>query len=125
MSLYRYNCGGFASYDGPCGASDCGSCRNGPAPWEEEEEEACESSDYSSYRISSRDRAGINAGDLYVRVSGFEFIRGGRRTQYWANNTLVARGPSHPKHDPAVWADRMAARERQLAKRRVRRVRRA
>lgn len=32
---YKYNCGGFASYAGPCGASDCGDCRNGPPPWEE------------------------------------------------------------------------------------------
>ena len=36
---YPYNCGGYSAYDGPCGASDCGSCRNGPPPWEEEEEE--------------------------------------------------------------------------------------
>lgn len=35
---YKYNCGGFASYHGPCGASDCGSCRNGPPPWEEEDD---------------------------------------------------------------------------------------
>jgi len=36
---YRYNCGGHRTYSGPCGASDCGSCRNGTPPWEEEEEE--------------------------------------------------------------------------------------
>lgn len=31
---YKYNCG-----DRTCGAPDCGSCRNGPPPWEEDEEE--------------------------------------------------------------------------------------
>jgi hypothetical protein len=32
---YRYFCGGHTSRTGPCGASDCGSCRNGLPPWEE------------------------------------------------------------------------------------------
>ena len=32
---YRYHCGGHSNRTGPCGASDCGSCRNGLPPWEE------------------------------------------------------------------------------------------
>ena len=30
-------CGGFASYDGPCGATDCPSCY--PGSWDRDEEE--------------------------------------------------------------------------------------
>ena len=36
---YKYHCGGHANYSGPCGASDCGDCRNGAPPWEEEEDQ--------------------------------------------------------------------------------------
>ena len=34
---YKYHCGGFSNYSGPCGASDCGDCRNGAPPWEEDD----------------------------------------------------------------------------------------
>tara|TARA_R110000850_G_scaffold873_1_gene5032 strand:+ start:264 stop:482 length:219 start_codon:yes stop_codon:yes gene_type:complete len=37
--VYKYNCGGPRAYDGPCGAPDCGYCRNGPPPWEDEDED--------------------------------------------------------------------------------------
>ena len=36
---YKYNCGGFASYSGPCGAPDCGSCRNGSPPMDSDDAE--------------------------------------------------------------------------------------
>jgi len=45
---YKYNCGGASSWSGPCGASDCGSCRNGAPPWEEDDSE--ENSEENSER---------------------------------------------------------------------------
>lgn len=98
---YKYNCGGFASYYGPCGASDCGSCRNGPPPWEEEEEE--EEHDVRTVRIviaraprseagrARREKNGIKPGDKIRVVSGFSYVEGGPRTGYYRYETLIEK----------------------------------
>lgn len=36
---YFYNCGGPRAYDGPCGTPDCGYCRNGEMPYDDEDED--------------------------------------------------------------------------------------
>ena len=121
-TTYRYNCGGRANYNGPCGASDCGSCRNGAPPWAEEDGEGEQTSSWTcSYRIASKDGVSIKKGDLYRRTTRFTYIEGGRRTGYEALKMLVARGPAHEHHDPATWESGMKHRELQLRRRRTRR----
>ena len=36
---YKYDCGGVRNHSGPCGAPDCGSCRNGAPPWEDDDDD--------------------------------------------------------------------------------------
>jgi len=125
-TTYTYSCGGFASYHGPCGASDCGSCRNGAPPWEmeaDEDEDDAEmtSAAAESYRLASRDIShDIRAGDLYRRLRWFSYNKGGPRTGYAVGHYLVARGPTREHHDPQAWARGMAQRERELRRRRGR-----
>ena len=127
---YRYNCGGASSWSGPCGASDCGSCRNGPAPWEEDEDdededEDAETAETFSLYIASRDYAYtggacISKGDLYERTTGFTYVDGGERTGYLdPERRLVARSPAHRRHDPIKWERAMRWRESQLKRRRI------
>ncbi len=127
---YRYNCGGASSWSGPCGASDCGSCRNGPAPWEEDEDDEDEDEDgetaetWSLY-IASRDYAytggkSIGKGDLYERITGFTYVDGGERTGYLdPERRLVARAPGQWGHDADAWASGLLRRESQLKRRRI------
>tara|TARA_R110000751_G_scaffold28003_3_gene73494 strand:+ start:19892 stop:20395 length:504 start_codon:yes stop_codon:yes gene_type:complete len=127
---YRYNCGGASSWSGPCGASDCGSCRNGPAPWEEEEEddededEDGETAQTDALHIAARDYAytggkRIDKGDLYERITGFTYVDGGERTGYLnPERRLVARSPANGG-DADAWASGMLRRESQLKRRRI------
>lgn len=128
---YKYNCGGLASWSGPCGASDCGSCRNGPAPWEEDDDDDEDDDDndetaetFSLY-IASRDNAytggkAIGKGDLYERTTGFKYVDGGERTGYLDPKCrLVARAPGQWGHDADAWASGMLRRESQLKRRRI------
>jgi hypothetical protein len=127
---YRYNCGGASSWSGPCGASDCGSCRNGPAPWEEDEDdededEDAETAETFSLYIAARDYAYtggacISKGDIYERTTGFTYVDGGERTGYLdPERRLVARSPAHRRHDPIKWERAMRWRESQLKRRRL------
>lgn len=90
---YKYNCGGFASYHGPCGASDCGSCRNGAPPWEEDEEE--QSTQRSKLVIARKARGSILPGDCVRITTGFHFVKDGPRTGYFKYERLVGYGPGH------------------------------
>jgi len=121
---YRYNCGGFASYDGPCGAPDCGSCRNGAPPWEEDEDGEEDETCFSSYHIASRDypEARIAKGDLYLRTSGFTYVKGGARTRYARKKkTLMVKAPGTEGHSERDWSRFMTKREAQNQRRRARR----
>lgn len=120
---YRYNCGGWGNYSGPCGASDCGSCRNGPAPWEERDDEEDENAVCRTLHVAKVGfpERGIDAGDLYERISGFTYREGGARIGYHTpKKNLLARKPDHPGHNPTKWERLMALREKQLAFRRLR-----
>jgi hypothetical protein len=117
-SRYKYNCGGWASYSGPCGASDCGSCRNG-SPDEEEEEGGSTVSRLLHIAAKDYEYAGIRRGDLYTRTTGFSYITGGKRTGYMgAERRLAERGPTQPGHDAGEWAVLMVRRAAQLKRRR-------
>jgi hypothetical protein len=94
---YKYNCGGLSNYSGPCGASDCGSCRNGAPPWEEEDEEDEEQKNVSSVKlvIARKARGSILPGDCVRVTSGFTYIEDGPRTGYYRSEALVGFGPGH------------------------------
>jgi hypothetical protein len=93
---YKYHCGGFASYSGPCGASDCGSCRNGAPPWEDEEEDDEERSVQRTKLVIARKARGhILPGDCVRVTSGFSYLKDGPRTGYFRHESLVGYGPGH------------------------------
>lgn len=104
---YAYNCG-----DRTCGASDCGSCRNGAPPWEEEcagAEDDCPGCDScleivesNKYVIARAPRTeagrkrraanGIEPGDRICVTRGFEYQRGGGpRTRYFYGERLIKK----------------------------------
>ena len=110
--MYRYSCGGFASWHGPCGASDCGSCRNGAPPWEEEEEEE-EEVRRTVYRVVRKSRKGpcqvapphgrYEPGDLVRVESGFWYTPGGPRLGYFRREVRVGLGPHHDDAGAGEW----------------------
>jgi hypothetical protein len=115
---YRYSCGGFANYSGPCGALDCGSCH---PSWEEEDEAKVEESTTATIHIASQDYPGIRKGDLYARVTGYSYLTNGPRTGYLRPvRRLVCRAPGTEHHFRLVWARGMARRAVQLEARRRR-----
>ena len=125
MNVYKFHCGGAANWSGPCGASDCGTCRNGPAPWEDDDTETCELATTRTLHIASKPYRStkhggrvIKAGDLYERETGFEYLIGGERTGYLsAGRKLIARAPANG--GPAdAWEYFMLRRSAQLSRRR-------
>jgi len=128
-SSYKYNCGGFASWDGPCGASDCSSCRNGSDGGEDEStEKETTQVTFHIARTAFRTTFGatVNPGDLYSRETGFTYEPGGARTGYQTPKVMpVSRPPGTVGHYPAFWARAMAKREAQLAARRARAARKS
>lgn len=92
---YKYNCGGFSNYTGPCGASDCGSCRNGTPPWEEEEEDEEQTVSRSKLVIARKARGDILPGDCVQVTTGFSYEKDGPRTGYFKREELVGFGPGH------------------------------
>ena len=129
-SRYKYNCGGFASWDGPCGASDCSSCRNhdGGDGDEESTEKEVTNVTFHIARRAFRATFGatVNPGDLYSRETGFTYEPGGARTGYQHPKVLpVSRPPGTVGHYPDPWMRAMAKREAQLAARRARAARKS
>lgn len=104
---YKYNCGGRANYSGPCGASDCGSCRNGAPPWEQDEDEdedEEQSTQVSKLVIARKARGRILPGDCVRITSGFTYVEDGPRTGYFKSESLVGYGPGHPdKAGKGTW----------------------
>lgn len=125
-SGYQYHCGGFASYDGPCGASDCGDCRNGAPPWEEQDEgDEVKTTSVTTYHVATKARGFVRVGDMVARTTGFTYEEGGRRTGYAeATERVVARAPGTDGHSPEAWAKYGALRAEQNERRRSRRNRR-
>ena len=84
-----YRCGGFADYDGPCGASDCSRCGSGDSDEDEDEEsdEArfTERTTVRTIRKARKDTYGnlMVFGDRVMVVKGFTYEVGGRRTGYY------------------------------------------
>lgn len=83
----RYSCGGFASYNGPCGAEDCESCH--PHYGYEDDPEDEEEHDVTTSRVVTARKARyvgttseIRPGDRVQVTSGFSYKKNGPRTGY-------------------------------------------
>lgn len=129
-SRYKYNCGGVGAWDGPCGASDCSSCRNGSDGGDEDESTEKEVTNVTFHiaRTAFRTTFGatVNPGDMYSRETGFTYEPGGARTGYQTPKVMpVSRPPGALGHYPVSWARAMAKREAQLAARRARAARKS
>jgi hypothetical protein len=98
-------CGGFSSYYGPCGATDCSSCH----PEGDGESEKAVTTETRTYHIARHVHTqefgrNIEPGDLYFRVTGFTYEEGGARTGYLTPvKVYVASPPGHKDHDPSMW----------------------
>lgn len=90
-----YRCGGFADYDGPCGASDCSRCGSGDSD-EDGDEDSDEDSDEARFtertvvrtvRKARKDAYGqqMVPGDRVMVVKGFTYEIGGKRTGYYTH----------------------------------------
>jgi hypothetical protein len=94
----RYRCGGYASYDGHCGATDCDTCY--PGGCDEEDEDRVEETTTRKRVIARKarsDRGGneIRPGDTVVVFGGFSYIPGGPRVGYLPKTYLrIAKGPA-------------------------------
>jgi hypothetical protein len=92
-----YNCGGWASFDGPCGALDCVSCHpEGMGEDEEREEEST-----PKVRTVTARKARyvgkpneIRPGDRVRETSWYTYIVGGARTGYFHEYKRLAKGPA-------------------------------
>lgn len=92
-----YRCGGWASYYGPCGATDCESCYPGGCAEDEDREEEATTS-----RIVKARKARyvgtfreIRPGDKVRVTSGFNYQPGGPRTGYLPKDYhRVMKGPA-------------------------------
>jgi len=101
----RYRCGGYSSYSGHCGATDCETCYPGGCEEPEEEEEH----EVSKVRfvVARKARGKILPGDLVRVTSGFTYKKDGPRTGYFRWETLVGYGPRHgEKAGTGNWAPR-------------------
>ncbi|CAB4203517.1 hypothetical protein UFOVP1382_133 [uncultured Caudovirales phage] len=65
----RYNCGGAAAYDGPCGAPDCSSCRNGSDPDDVELEGALARADEAGYTVDVEDGSAMKTISTKIRTA--------------------------------------------------------
>ncbi len=66
---FRFNCGGAASYDGPCGAPDCSSCRNGADEDDVELEGALARADSAGYTVDVEDGSAMKTISTKVRTA--------------------------------------------------------
>lgn len=94
----RYRCGGFASYYGPCGATDCDSCYPGGGYGSDEEPEEQEKV-VSKLVIARKARfvglpSEIRPGDKVRVTSGFTYTSNGPRTGYFRRYVRVSKGPA-------------------------------
>ena len=99
----RYHCGGPGSYNGSCGATDCGTCYPGGC-WDEDESESEEDEDkeHTTYttkivtvrkaRVDCQHRQ-ILVGDKAMVTTGFTYVKGGPRC-YFRTYHLWSRGPA-------------------------------
>lgn len=96
---HTFNCGGWASYNGPCGAYDCASCYPGGCGSENTEPEEQETrtsrtvtARKARYVGTSRE---IRPGDKVRVTSGFTYEPNGRRTGYLPKRyQRIAKGPA-------------------------------
>ena len=95
----RYNCGGFSSYNGPCGATDCESCYPGGSS-ESPDEGTEQQSPWRVKIVTARKPRGvgtcseIKVGDRVQVISYFTYLVGGKRTGYKRIYHLVSPGPA-------------------------------
>ena len=110
----RYNCGGFASWDGPCGATDCCSCYPGgcdedePDESDEDEELVVQTIKFVTARKARPafyGKSEIRIGDRVRVTSGFTYEEGGPRTGYFRSYNLVTKGPAWNVAPAIVTAD--------------------
>lgn len=93
-----YRCGGYGSYYGHCGATDCETCYPGGSDREDEDRE--EEVVISKTRTARKARyigtsLEIRPGDTVRVVSGFSYKPGGPRTAYLPKSyTRIAKGPA-------------------------------
>jgi len=89
-----YNCGGWANYHGPCGATDCINCYPGGACEDEPREYKTSYAKVVTARKRRRDKRGrqIEVGDTIKVISGFTYEEGGPRTGYFRRYQLLAKG---------------------------------
>ena len=98
MRRSRYSCGGYASYTGHCGATDCSTCNPGGGDDEEEQEEQ----ETTTAKVVTARKARyegtyreIRPGDRVRVTSGFAYKKDGPRTGYLPKRYhRVACGPN-------------------------------
>ncbi len=95
----RYSCGGYASYTGHCGATDCATCY--PGSWDQDDdEERIEEATTSKVVTARKARPGntrteIRPGDRVRVTSGFAYEVDGPRMGYLPKRyTRLAKGPN-------------------------------
>lgn len=94
-----YRCGGYGSYDGHCGASDCETCYPGCGDRDEEEGSEQETSKTKVVIARKARNQGhwygeIRPGDQVSVTSGFTYLSGGGRTGYFRSYTRIKKGPA-------------------------------
>lgn len=95
----RYRCGGFASYYGPCGATDCDSCYPGGG-YDSDDAEPEEQEKVVSKVVTARKArfvgmfGEIRPGDKVRVTSGFTYQPNGPRTGYFRRYSRVTKGPA-------------------------------
>jgi hypothetical protein len=93
----RYRCGGYGSYYGHCGATDCETCYPGCSDREEEEPEG-KVEVFKTVKARKARNVGqyneIKVGDTVRVTSGFDYERGGPRIGYFRTYTRIAKGPA-------------------------------
>lgn len=92
----RYSCGGFASYNGPCGATDCRSCYPDGGQYEAESEAEERTSKVQVKVVTARKARpalGIKVGDKVRVTSSYTYQVNGPRTGYTHSYVRVAKGP--------------------------------
>ena len=94
----RYRCGGYASYTGHCGATDCDTCYPGGCGDDEQEVQETTTSKVVTARKARPGKGGvpeIRVGDKVRVTSGFTYKPGGERLGYLPKRyTRVAKGPA-------------------------------
>jgi hypothetical protein len=111
----RYNCGGWSSYDGPCGATDCCNCYPGGVEEEPESDEDEELFVQTVKIVTVRKarpafygKSEIRIGDRAQVTSGFTYEQNGPRTGYFRSYTLITKGPAwdvNPADTPVIVSD--------------------